>query len=123
MNRIKTFALLFVFAVAGYSAQAQNATRPEGKTVETAYYYQFEGAKSFEEVNALGKQVLALRGVTEFKPVFKSEGITSQIIVVVTEKTRTSESEVFFEITELKKILESKGYKNLNYTFEEFAVK
>lgn len=123
MNRIKTFALLFMFALVGYSAQAQNSKRPEGQTVKTTYYYQFEGAKSYDEINALGKQVWALKGVTEFKPVFKSVGSTAQIIVVVTEKTRTSEADVLFEVTDLKKILERKGYKNLNYTFEELPVK
>lgn len=123
MNRIKTLTLLLLFVATGYAGQAQNSKRPEGKTVKTAYYYQFEGAKSFDEVNALGKQVFALTNVTEFKPVFKSEGVTSQIIVVVTEKTRTSESDVLFEITDLKQILERKGYKNLNYTFEELSVK
>lgn len=123
MNRIKTFMLLLLFVASGYTVSAQNSKRPEGKTVKTAYYYQFEGAKSYDEVNALAKEVKALKGVTEFKPVFKPEGAVSQIIVVVTEKTRTSESEVLFEITDLKKILERKGYKNLNYTFEEVAVK
>lgn len=123
MNRIKTLTLLLLFVATGYAVRAQNSKRPEGKTVKTAYYYQFEGAKSYDEVNALGKQVFALKGVTEFKPVFKSEGATSQIIVVVTEKTRTSESDVLFEITDLKQILERKGYKNLNYTFEELSVK
>lgn len=118
MNRIKVlFALLFIaFA---FKITAQTAKRPEGKIIKTVYYYQFEGAKSLDEVNALSPEVFALKGVTEFKPVFKPEKGSAQIIVVVTEKTRTSENDVLFEVTGLKQILEKKGYQNLKYSFEE----
>jgi hypothetical protein len=119
MNRIITlFSVLFFFAFA-FKTSAQTTKKPEGKTVKTVYYYQFEGAKSLEEVNALGKEILALKNVTEFKPVFKPERNFAQVIVVVTEKTRTSEGEVLFEITDLKQVLVRKGYRNLEYTSEE----
>ena len=119
MNRITTlFAALLVFAFA-FKTSAQTTKRPEGHIVKTVYYYQFEGAKSLDEVNNLGKEIFALKGVTEFKPVFKPERNFAQVIVVVTEKTRTSEGEIMFEITDLKQILVKKGYRNLDYTFEE----
>jgi hypothetical protein len=121
MNRTKLlFATLFLIAFT-FKGVSQNSKRPEGKTVKTVYYYQFEGAKSLEEINALSTEVTAVKGVAEFKPVFKPENNFAQIIVVVTEKTRTSESDILFEITDLKKILEKKGYKNLDYTSEELS--
>ena len=122
MNRILTFFCALFFSAFAFNTSAQNTKKPEGQTVKTVYYYQFEGAKSLDEVNNLSKEIYALKGVTEFKPVYKPEKNTAQIIVVVTEKTRTSESEEFFEITDLKKILLNKGYKNLEYSFEELPV-
>ncbi len=122
MSRTKAFITAFLFIALIVDVAAQTTKRPEGRTVKTVYYYQFDGAKSLDEVNALSTEVYALKGVTEFKPVFKPEKNSAQIIVVVTEKTRTSESDVLFEITNLKQILEKKGYSNLEYTFEELPV-
>lgn len=118
MNTIKSMFLAVVCFTMAYATSAQTA-KPEGLLSKTTYYYQFEGANSFEEVNRLSADIFALKGVTEFKPVYKSESNFAQIIVVVTEKTMTSESDVLFQITDLKKILEKKGYKNLEFTYEE----
>jgi copper chaperone CopZ len=94
----------------------------EGKATKTVYYYKFEGAKSLNEVNQLSKEVYALKGVTEFKTEFKAESGFAQIVVVVIEKTRTSESDIMFETTDLKKILEKKGFQNLELTAEELPL-
>jgi copper chaperone CopZ len=118
MNLKLLFISLLCF-VAVCTSTAQTSKRGEGKIVKTAYYYQFEGAKSLSEVSALKAEVTKIKGVTEFKPVFKAESKAAQIIVIVTEKTRTSEGDKLFEITDLKKILEKKGYTNLEYTIEE----
>lgn len=122
MNRTKLFFTTLLVSVLAFQINAQSTIKTEAKTVKTVYYYQFEGAKSLNEVNALSKDVYALKGVTEFKPVFKAEKNMAQIIVVVTEKTRTSESDVLFNISDLKKVLEKRGYKNLEYTTEELPV-
>jgi hypothetical protein len=121
MNFIKSiFIVLLSFAsIQGMTAQTK---KPEGKKVKTVYYYKFEGAKSLNEVNLLGNDIYALKGVTEFKPEFKPESNLAQIIVVVTERTRTSESDKLFEITDLKNILTSKGYQNLELTSEELPI-
>lgn len=122
MNRSKLFLTTLLVTVLTFQINAQNAKKAEAKTVKTVYYYQFEGAKSLNEVSALSKDVYALKGVTEFKPVFKAEKNMAQIIVVVTEKTRTSESDILFNVSDLKKVLEKKGYKNLEYISEELPV-
>lgn len=121
MNCIKSIFIVFLclFSVFGMTAQT---SKTEGQITKTVYYYKFEGAKSLEEVNLLNKDVSALKGVTEFKPEFKAESGFAQIVVVVTEKTRTSEGEELFQTTDLKKILEQKGYLNLEMTSEELAV-
>lgn len=121
MKFIKSIFIAALLFVINYSASGQN-TREEGKLTRTVYCYQFEGAKSLAEVDKLNTDILALKGVTEFKSVFKSENKLAQILVVVTERTRVSESDILFEITDLKKILESKDYKNLELSYEEIAV-
>ncbi|MES2593406.1 MAG: hypothetical protein V4608_16100 [Bacteroidota bacterium] len=118
MNTIKSIFLAVVCFAMAYTTVAQTA-KAEGLLTKTVYYYQFQGANSLEEVNRLSTDVFALKGVTEFKPVYKPERNFAQIIVVVTEKTMTSENDVLFQITDLKKILEKKGYKNLEFTYEE----
>lgn len=121
--RIKLLAILIISFCATINTSAQTSSKKgEAKLTKTVYFYQFDGAKSLSEVAELKTEVTALKGVTEFKPVFKAEKNAAQIIVVVTEKARTSESEELFEITSLKKILEKKGYKNLEYTIEELPV-
>ena len=49
----------------------------------------------------MSADLFALKGVTEFKPIFKVETNLAQIIVVVVEKTRTPEGDVLFQITDL----------------------
>ena len=121
MNCIRSFFILLFFFFLTINTSAQ-ATKTEGKITKTVYYYKFEGAKSLNEVNSLSTDVYALKGVTEFKFEFKPESNFAQIIVVVTEKKRTSEGDILFEITDLKRILEKKGYQNLELTSEEMPV-
>ncbi len=120
MSFIKSIFIVFLslFSVLGMTAQT---SKTEGKIKKTVYYYKFEGAKSLEEVKLLGDYVFALKGVTEFKTEFKAESGFAQIVVVVIEKTRTSEGEELFQTTNIKKILEQKGYLNLEMTTEELA--
>ncbi|MCE9539456.1 MAG: hypothetical protein K8R85_09590 [Bacteroidetes bacterium] len=121
MNCIKSVFIVFLclFSVFGMTAQT---SKQEGQLTKTVYYYKFEGANSLDEVTLLNDDVLALKGVTDFKAEFKAESGFAQIIVVVIEKTRTSEGEVLFQTTDLKKILEVKGYQNLEMTTEDLPV-
>ena len=121
MARIKSFFILLfclnsVFIINAHSSIA------DGEMTKTIYYYKFEGAKSLDEVRLLGNAINALKGVTEFKSEFKPESGFAQIVVVVMEKTRTSEGEVLFQPTDLKKILEENGYLNLELETQELSV-
>jgi|GEM_PF-5666356 len=121
MNCLKSIFIPLLCLVITYTTEAQTS-KAEGQITKTVYYYKFEGAKSLSEVNLLSAEVNALKGVTEFKTEFKPESNFAQIVVVVTEKTRTSEGDELFQITDLKKILEKKGYQNLELTSEELPV-
>lgn len=107
------FSCFFICSVSKGQSPKQNP--PLTKTV---YYYSFEGAKSLSDVELLKDELMALKGVTEFKPVFKPEKNSAQLIIVVKEKTRTSEGEKLFEITDLKKLLIKHGYVPLELTME-----
>lgn len=112
--------LSFTYKTSGQNNE-QNG-KVHWKIIKTVYYYKFEGAKSIDEVNLLKSDVMALKGVNEFKSEFKPESNFAQIVVVVTEYARKSEGDVLFQITDLKKILEKKGYQNLVLTSEESPV-
>lgn len=122
MNCIKSIFIVSLCLVCISTTNAQTA-KPEGEITKTVYYYKFEGAKSLTDLINLSDEIYALKGVTEFKPEFKAESGFGQLVVVVVEKTRTSESDELFEITGLKKILEEKGYQNMELTSEELSTK
>lgn len=122
MTYIKSFFIV-LFCLTSVSIMTAQSEKVEGEITKTVYYYKFEGAKSLDEVSLLSKDVYALKGVTEFKSEFKSESGFAQIVVVVTEKTRTSEGEELFQPTDLKRILETKGYQNLELETEELPVR
>ncbi len=119
MNIIKSVLIAVICFASSGIISAQTNHKPEKKKNKTVYYYKFEGAKSIEEVRRLEGDVYALKGVTEFKSEFKPETNLAQIIVVVLEKPRTTEGEILFQITDLKKILEKKGYVPLELVTEE----
>lgn len=111
------FSCFFICSVSKGQSAKQNP-----KTTKTAYYYSFEGAKSLSDVEVLKDELFALKGVTEFKPIYKFEKNAAQIIVIVQEKERTSEGDKLFEITDLKKILIKHGYAPLELTMESLPI-
>jgi len=76
---------------------------------KTKYAYTFSGEASISTIENLTQEILNLKGVTTCKPVFKPEQHKGQIIVFVEEYTRTSEGDVLFEPTDLKKIIIKNG--------------
>jgi len=115
-----TFIVLSCFFICSVSKGQSSKKNPQ--ITKTAYYYSFEGARSLSDVEVLKDEVFALKGVTEFKPIFKTEKNSAQIIVVVKEKRRTTEGETLFEITDLKKILIKHGYVPLELRMETLPI-
>ena len=111
------FSCLFICSVSKGQSSKQNP-----QITKTAYFYSFEGAKSLSDVEILKDELFALKGVTEFKPIFKFENNSARIIVVVKEKMRTSEGDKLFEITDLKKILIKHGYIPIELTTEVLPI-
>jgi hypothetical protein len=76
---------------------------------KTMYSYTFSGVNSTTNIESLTNEVSNLKGVTTCKPILKLEQNNGQLIVVVEEYTRSSEGEVLFEPTDLKKIIIKNG--------------
>lgn len=84
----------------------QQTTAP---LVKTVYYYTFS-TENIAVVDVVLNRVKALSGVIESKYEFKPEKNAGQLIVIVQEKTRTSESDILFQPTDLKRILSENGF-------------
>ena len=76
---------------------------------KTKYAYTFSGEASISTIENLTQEVSNLKGVTACKPLYKAEKNSGQLIVFVEEYSRTSEGDVLFEPTDLKKIIIKNG--------------
>ena len=106
MNTLLRFTLICFIAFT-FSIQLKAQVKPT--LVKTKYAYSFSGEASTSTIENLTQEVLNLKGVTTCKPIFKPEQNKGQIIVFVEEYTRTSEGDVLFEPTDLKKIIIKNG--------------
>ncbi|MBE7443508.1 MAG: hypothetical protein HS119_13755 [Flavobacteriales bacterium] len=106
MNTFLRVALIcLVFSLFSFQLKAQS----KPTLIKTKYAYTFSGEASSTTIENLTQEILNLKGVTTCKPVFKPEQHKGQIIVFVEEYTRTSEGDVLFEPTDLKKIIIKNG--------------
>ena len=77
----------------------------KGDDVKRTYYYSFTNANSIEQVESLKEDIEELKSVVKVKTEYKVEKGAGQVVVIVLEKTRTSEGQVFFSITDLKRLI------------------
>lgn len=115
MLSLRTYLLLTILLSFGLSIKAQNRST----LTKTMYSYTFSGVNSTSNIENLTNEVSSLKGVTICKPVLKLEQNIGQLIVVVEEYTRSSEGEVMFEPTDLKKIIIKNGLIPNELTTEE----
>lgn len=107
--------LLFVFFSTISFAQQQTTTNP---IVKKVYYYTFN-TESIASIDVVLTNIKALAGVIESKYEYKPENNAGQLIVIVQEKNRTSESDILFQPTDLKRILSENGFIPNELTTEE----
>jgi hypothetical protein len=106
MNTFLRVALICFIAL---TSILQLNAQSKSTLIKTKYAYTFSGEASTSTIENLTQEILNLKGVTTCKPVFKPEQNKGQIIVFVEEYTRTSEGDVLFEPTDLKKIIIKNG--------------
>lgn len=99
-NYYKLLPCIVLLMLFSGGLKSQNQIVP--KTIKKTFYYSFENVQNATQIENLKNDVFALRGVTEVKSEYKSDSGKGQIIVTVIEKSRTSESDVLFDIRDLK---------------------
>jgi copper chaperone CopZ len=98
-------ALFLLFSTISFAQQAS-----ENRLTKTIYYYSFNTESSASSTDKIEREVKLLKGVTEVKVKFKPENKTGQLIVIVQEKPRSSEGDILFQPTDLKRILSTNGF-------------
>lgn len=107
-----TLLLIILFPTVNYAQQVTVSQK-----VKTIYYYTFQ-TENISTIDNVLTQIKDLTGVTETKYEYKSEKNAGQLIVVVEEKKRTTESDILFQPTDLKRILSENGYTPNQLTTE-----
>jgi len=77
----------------------------KGNDVKRTFYYSFTNVASIDQVESLKEDIEALKSVVKVKTEYKVEKGAGQVVVIVLEKTRTSEGQEFFSITDLKRLI------------------
>lgn len=116
MNTFLRVALICFIALTN-TLQLKAQSKPT--LIKTKYAYTFSGEASPSTIENLTQEVSNLKGVTACKPVFKPEQNTGQIFVFVEEYSRTSEGDILFEPTDLKKIIIKNGLVPVELITEE----
>lgn len=112
MKLIKTLALfIIIFCFTNFNSNAQTTSNQQNIT--TIYYYNFSGELSSTTLSEIETEAKQLTNVDEVKVKYKEENKLGQLIVIVKEKNRSSEGDVLFQPTDLKKLLSK---NNLNPT-------
>jgi len=121
MKQSHLLRLLVIFLLFSGTLKSQNNSVVP-KTVKKTFYYSFENVQNISQVENLKNDVYALRGVSEVKSEYKPENGKGQIIVVVIEKERTRESDVLFDIRDLKHAIIKNNLTPYELTQEEMFI-
>ncbi len=103
----KKISILFLLIV--LICFSTNAQKKSPQLSQTKYAYTFSGEASTSTLENLTLEISNLKGVTSCKPVYKDERSSGQLIIFVEEYSRTSEGEILFEPSDLKKIILKNG--------------
>jgi hypothetical protein len=87
--------------------------------VKTICSYSFENVIDEMQIEKLKAEISLLKGVEEIKSVYKPEKKRGQITVIIFEPKRTSEGQVMFDITQIKKAIINQGLSPLEFTITE----
>ena len=86
----------------------------------TMHYYTFEGNGAQEKLDAMEVALLNLDMVSEAKVKFKFEKNMGQIVLIVKEKTITSEGDKSFSPTSIKQTIIKSGYTPMEYSVGKY---
>lgn len=89
----------------------------------TMHYYTFEGNGAQDKLDAMEQSLSAMEMVSEAKVKFKSEKNMGQIVLVVKEKTITSEGDKSFSPTSIKQTILKSGFTPMEYSVGKYERK
>jgi hypothetical protein len=123
MNKKVTYlfiALFFSFCNNLFS-QEKNVLGPN--EFFTMHYYTFEGNGAQDKLDAMEQSLSSIDMVSEAKVKFKSEKNMGQIVLVVKEKTITSEGDKSFSPTSIKQTILKSGFTPMEYSVGKYERK
>ncbi len=89
----------------------------------TMHYYTFSGTGALDKLDAMEQSMSILEMVSEAKVKFKSEKNMGQIVLVVKEKTVTSEGDKSFSPTSIKQAILKNGFTPMEYSVGKYERK
>ena len=106
--------LLFIaFSVSGYAQNVKN----EAPVYTTTYYaFKIDEVADQAKLNDCAEAVKQLKYVIEAKAKYKPESKKAELIIQVTEKKRTNESEDEFSLSDVKKAIIRYGFAPAGFT-------
>lgn len=121
-NRFAFLILFLSFFLTKFAfSQERNVLGPN--EFFTMHYYTFEGAMDQNKIDALEQNLLNLQFVSQAKVKYKPEKNMGQIVLVVKEKTVTSEGDKVFSPTSVKQTILSNGLSPMEYTVGKYERK
>ncbi len=122
MNKA-TFLFLFLFSFFSQLSHAQEKSTLGMNDFFTMHYYTFEGTADQEKISNLEQNLLKLDFVSQAKVKYKNEKNMGQIILVVKEKTITSENDKIFSPTSIKQTILKSGLSPMEYSIGKYESK
>ena len=89
----------------------------------TMHYYTFSGTGAQDKLDEMEQSLATLEMVSEAKVKFKSEKNMGQIVLVVKEKTVTSEGDKTFSPTSIKQTILKSGFTPMEYSVGKYERK
>ncbi len=113
---IPLFLFIFIIGVGQITAQRKSVSPQH--TDRSICYISFHGVQSLSDVEKVRDSISALPGVIQFKPRFKPENNTGEIMLSIREKLDDPESRPVFDAVRVKKILGGFGYDVIGISFQ-----
>ena len=111
------FVLFLSFNLTSFSQEKQTLGQNEFFTM---HYYTFEGNGAQDKLDAMENALANLEMVSEAKVKFKSEKNQGQIVLVVKEKTITTEGDKSFSPTSIKQTILKSGFTPMEYSIGKY---
>lgn len=115
------FFLLFICSFNVLFSQEKHSLGPN--EFFTMHYYTFEGNGAQDKLDAMENTLSNLDMVSEAKVKFKPEKNQGQIVLVVKEKTITSEGDKSFSPTSIKQAILKSGFTPMEYSIGKYERK